>query len=85
MWEEVEAGSLPGVSASLTVDIVVDDVRLVTDHLMKRLFQPERLAQLLASLSARWANKTQSLNIRSSTSLKSMTGQGKQGPARTGG
>ncbi len=38
--------------------------RLVTDHLMERLFTPERLAAVLASLSARRAEKAVSLNSR---------------------
>jgi hypothetical protein len=36
--------------------------RLVTDHLMERLFRSERLAAMLASLSARRAEKAQSLS-----------------------
>jgi len=38
--------------------------RLVSDHLMERLFKPERLASILASLSARRAQKAESLNSR---------------------
>jgi site-specific DNA recombinase len=38
--------------------------RLVTDHLMERLFKPERLAAILASLAARRAEKAESLNGR---------------------
>src|SRR4029077_18821219 len=38
--------------------------RLVTDHLVERLFQPERLAAILASLSARRAAKEKSFNSR---------------------
>jgi DNA invertase Pin-like site-specific DNA recombinase len=38
--------------------------RLVTDHLVERLFQPERLAAILASLSARRAAKEESFNSR---------------------
>ena len=37
---------------------------LVTDHLMERLFKPERLAVILASLSSRRAEKAESLNGR---------------------
>ena len=35
---------------------------LVTGHLKERLFEPERLAGLLSSLSARRAEKAQTLN-----------------------
>ena len=38
--------------------------RLVSDHLMERLFKPERLAAILASLSARRAEKAESFNSR---------------------
>src|SRR6266478_597044 len=38
--------------------------RLVSDHLMERLFKPERLAAILASLSARRAAKEESFNSR---------------------
>jgi site-specific DNA recombinase len=38
--------------------------RLVTGHLMERLFKPERLAAILASLSARRAQNAESLNTR---------------------
>ena len=38
--------------------------RLVTDHLVERLFKPERLAAILASLSARRAAKADSVNSR---------------------
>jgi hypothetical protein len=38
--------------------------RLVTDHLVERLFQPERPATILASLSARRAAKEESFNNR---------------------
>ena len=38
--------------------------RLVTEHLSERLFQPERLAAILASLSSRRAIKEQSVNSR---------------------
>ena len=37
---------------------------LVTEHLMERLFKPERLAAVLASLSSRRAEKAESLNGR---------------------
>ena len=37
---------------------------LVTDHLMDRLFQPDRLAAILSSLSSRRAEKAQALNAR---------------------
>jgi site-specific DNA recombinase len=37
---------------------------LVTDHLIERLFKPERLAEILTSLSVRRAEKSQSLNSR---------------------
>ena len=37
---------------------------LVTDHLIERLFKPERLAEMLTSLSLRRAEKSQSLNSR---------------------
>jgi site-specific DNA recombinase len=38
--------------------------RLVTEHLSDRLFQPDRLAKLLGSLSARRAEKAQAVNGR---------------------
>jgi site-specific DNA recombinase len=38
--------------------------RLVTDHLIERLFKPERLAVILGTLSARRAQKAESLNAR---------------------
>ena len=38
--------------------------QLVTDHLIERLFKTERLAAILASLSARRAQKAESLNSR---------------------
>jgi site-specific DNA recombinase len=38
--------------------------RLVTDHLMERLFKPERLSAILASLSLRRAEKAERLNGR---------------------
>src|SRR4029077_4000302 len=38
--------------------------RLVTENLMERLFEPERLAIILASLSARRAQKAETLNGR---------------------
>jgi site-specific DNA recombinase len=38
--------------------------RLVTDHLVEQLFHPERLAGILGSLSARRAEKAESLNRR---------------------
>jgi site-specific DNA recombinase len=38
--------------------------RLVTDHLLERLFKPERLAAILGSLSARRAAKAESFNSR---------------------
>ena len=37
---------------------------LVTDHLMERLFRPERLAQILGSLTARRTEKAQAINGR---------------------
>jgi site-specific DNA recombinase len=37
---------------------------LVTEHLMERLFKPERLAAILTSLSSRRAERAQSLNAR---------------------
>ena len=37
---------------------------LVTDHLIERLFKPERLTEILTSLSSRRAEKSQSLNMR---------------------
>ena len=37
---------------------------LVTDHLIDRLFKPERLTRILASLSSRRAEKSKSLNDR---------------------
>ncbi len=37
---------------------------LVTDHLVERLFKPERLAEILTSLSLRRAEKSESLNRR---------------------
>jgi hypothetical protein len=37
---------------------------LVTDHLIERLFKPERLGVILASLASRRAEKAQSLNAR---------------------
>ena len=41
--------------------------RLVTDHLVKRLFEPERLTEILSSLAGRRAQKEQSLNARISS------------------
>jgi site-specific DNA recombinase len=38
--------------------------RLVTDHLMDRLFEPERLSAILTSLSARRAAKAENVNGR---------------------
>jgi hypothetical protein len=38
--------------------------RLVTDHLMERLFRSERLAAMLASLSGRLGEKAESLSSR---------------------
>jgi site-specific DNA recombinase len=38
--------------------------RLVTEHLSQRLFQPERLAAILESLSSRRSTKAQALNAR---------------------
>ena len=38
--------------------------RLVTDHLIEGLFRPERLAAMLASLTARHAEKAESVNRR---------------------
>ena len=38
--------------------------QLVTNHLMERLFKPERLAAILASLSTRRAQKAEGLNVR---------------------
>jgi site-specific DNA recombinase len=38
--------------------------RLVTDNLVERLFRPERLAAILASLTARRAEKAESVNLR---------------------
>ena len=40
---------------------------LVTDHLMERLFQPERLTAILASLAGRRAEKEEALNTRIAT------------------
>jgi site-specific DNA recombinase len=37
---------------------------LVTDHLLERLFKPERVAEILTSLSARRSQKAESLNAR---------------------
>ena len=37
---------------------------LVTDHLIERLFKPERLTEILKSLSVRRAEKSESLNRR---------------------
>lgn len=37
---------------------------LVTDHLMERLFQPQRLATILASLSSRRTEKAEALSTR---------------------
>src|SRR5262249_21343251 len=37
---------------------------LVTDHLIERLFKPQRLAEILNSLSLRRAEKSQNLNSR---------------------
>ena len=37
---------------------------LVTEHLVERLFDPERLAAILASLTARRAEKAESVNSR---------------------
>src|SRR5436190_22398726 len=38
--------------------------RLVTEHLVERLFEPERLATILNSISARRAEKAESVNKR---------------------
>ncbi len=38
--------------------------RLVTDHLIERLFKPERLADILSSLSTRRAHKAESVSSR---------------------
>jgi site-specific DNA recombinase len=37
---------------------------LVTNHLLERLFRPERVTEILASLSARRSQKAESLNAR---------------------
>lgn len=37
---------------------------LVTTHLTERLFQPERLAEILSSLSSRRAEKADAVNAR---------------------
>ena len=37
---------------------------LVTDHLVEQLFHPERLAKILGSLTARRAEKEESVNSR---------------------
>jgi site-specific DNA recombinase len=47
--------------------------RLVTEHLSQRLFQPERLAAILASLSSRRSIKAQSLNSRLMALQKQVT------------
>ena len=39
-------------------------MRLVTDHLIERLFKPKRLAAILSSLSARRAQKAESVSSR---------------------
>ena len=36
--------------------------RLVTDHLIERLFKPDRLAAILSALSERRAQKAESVN-----------------------
>jgi site-specific DNA recombinase len=38
--------------------------RLITEHIVDRLFHPERLARILASLTARRAQKAESVNSR---------------------
>src|SRR3974390_3269185 len=38
--------------------------QLVTEHLVERLFKPERLATMLSSLAARRAEKAASVNVR---------------------
>ena len=48
---------------------------LVTDHLMERLFQPERLAAILASLSSRRAEKAESHERRVITLQREVDGR----------
>jgi hypothetical protein len=47
--------------------------RLVTDHLVEQLFHPERLAGILGSLSARRAEKAESVNRRVMTLQREVT------------
>ena len=54
-----------GKSACTGRSIRMDKLdRLVTDHLIEGLFRPERLAAMLASLTARHAEKAESVNRR---------------------
>src|SRR5580704_9882415 len=46
--------------------------RLITDHLLERLFKPERVAVILGSLAARRAGKLESLNGRLMTLQREM-------------
>jgi len=54
-----------GKTASKGRSIPMDKLdTLVTDHLVERLFKPERLTEILKSLSVRRAEKSESLNRR---------------------
>ncbi|MEY9387564.1 site-specific DNA recombinase [Bradyrhizobium japonicum] len=46
---------------------------LVTSHLVERLFQPERLAEILSSLSSRRAEKEDAVNARVTTLQRQVT------------
>jgi site-specific DNA recombinase len=46
---------------------------LVTTHLLERLCKPERIAEILASLSARRGEKAKSLNARLITLQRAVT------------
>jgi hypothetical protein len=46
---------------------------LVTDHLVERLFHPERLAEILGALTARRAEKAESVNRRVMALQREMT------------
>jgi hypothetical protein len=66
---------------------------LVTTHLSERLFQPERLAVILSSLSARQAEKADAVNARiaalqrdlseSTIGLSAFTSSSKMGSPRS--
>lgn len=57
------SSAIKGKTACRGRSVAMDKLdTLVTDHLMERLFKPERLATILASLASRRAEKAKSLN-----------------------